>query len=186
MLLLLLVLQSTLFAVGHNLKNIDSAECSLADIAADFCVIKDNKTMSTVPFIPLDSSVEASATAFPFPNFMKSYEATGNASLEQLGHAAAGILHIELTTYMSQNTTIHYTEIINSSLEIHGALRFRNLQLIKNATQFSQFWNAVVAHSGMQSMKYLPFGGNRLQQDGIDLATNIPGSLILPPHNEMV
>jgi hypothetical protein len=67
-----------------------------------------------------------------------------------------------------------------------GALLLRNLTFITTPKEFSLFWKSCCNSSAsMEPAVYVSFGANREQEDGLDLATNIPAQNLLPCHNEM-
>lgn len=107
--------------------------------------------------------------ALPPPSFvqMYSYEsdcstrnATSCMSLSELGSIAS--------------------HIVDAQLGNTGAILFRNLP-IQGARDFRNFFDGV----DWPKVKYVPYGENRRQVEGVDLATNIPGQYALGLHNEM-
>uniref|UniRef100_A0A7S3LE97 TauD/TfdA-like domain-containing protein n=1 Tax=Amphora coffeiformis TaxID=265554 RepID=A0A7S3LE97_9STRA len=70
--------------------------------------------------------------------------------------------------------------IIDAELDKTGAILFRNLP-VHNARQFRDFFQG----TKWPTMKYAPYGPNRPQVEGTDLATNIPSQYALGLHNEM-
>ena len=106
---------------------------------------------------------------FPLPDFLAVFEPVGDAvgaSLEDWGVAVRGVL--------------------DTSLPTHGAVLVKGLHCIRSAADFKVFWRACCSTSPRwTTMEYNPFYRNREQDEGVDLATNIKGSLALPCHNEM-
>lgn len=71
-------------------------------------------------------------------------------------------------------------EVIDAELDKTGAILFRNLP-VNNARQFRDFFQG----TEWPTVKYAPYGPDRPQVEGIDLATNIPSQYALGIHNEM-
>ena len=106
---------------------------------------------------------------FPLPDFLAVFEPASRAegaSLEEWGASARRIL--------------------DSSLPKHGAVLVKGLHSIRSSADFKVFWRACCdVQPHWTAMEYMPFFRNREQDEGVDLATKIKGSSVLPCHNEM-
>lgn len=74
---------------------------------------------------------------------------------------------------------------LDEALPRCGVVLLRNLKFIHTAADFAKFWRGCCADkTTWEPAIYRAWGPNRQQEDGVDLATNIPASIVLPCHNE--
>lgn len=112
---------------------------------------------------------------------------TGDPPIESIPHA-----HFLEAYEMSSEQSLKLDEwgdaariLLDDALPRCGVVLFRNLKFINNAADYAQFWKGCCGgKASWESAIYRAWGPNRSQEDGVDLATNIPASTLLPCHNE--
>jgi Taurine catabolism dioxygenase TauD, TfdA family len=107
----------------------------------------------------------------PYPHYIEAYEALIDQSLTLAEWGKAARITID------------------EALPRCGVLLLRNLKFVHSAADFAKFWEGCCSDMGKGSWEpatYHGWGVNRDQEDGVDLPTKVPASIVFSCHNENV
>ena len=107
----------------------------------------------------------------PYPHYIEAYEAISDQSLTLAEWGKAARITID------------------EALPRCGVLLLRNLNFVHSAADLAKFWEGCCSDMGKGSWEpftYHGWGVNRDQEDGVDLPTKVPASIVFSCHNENV